>query len=151
MSKGESEKPESLQLIKRRNFLAVLLKSLGAVFAVGCLYPIIRYLSPTAISGGGSGVEISLDEIPIGESKMIDLSGQPVMLIRTPKEVIALSAICTHLGCIVDFKKDENVIHCPCHAAAFDIRGNVIKGPATIPLETYPANISGNIVHVGGS
>ncbi|MFQ6105059.1 MAG: ubiquinol-cytochrome c reductase iron-sulfur subunit [Candidatus Glassbacteria bacterium] len=147
----EDTKAESQDILKRRDFLAKVLKTIGTVFFVACIYPLIRYLSPTAITGTGKEVEISLDDLPVGDSNVIDIAGQPVILIRTQKEVIALSAICTHLGCVVQFKKEENIIHCPCHAAAFDIKGNVLKGPATIPLKTYQTNISGNRVFIGGS
>jgi cytochrome b6-f complex iron-sulfur subunit len=48
--------------------------------------------------------------------------------------VYALSAVCTHLGCITRFRSDENVIACPCHGSRFDIEGNVVHGPAPRPL-----------------
>ena len=48
--------------------------------------------------------------------------------------IYALSAVCTHLGCITRFVSDENVIACPCHGSRFDLEGNVIHGPAPRPL-----------------
>ena len=48
--------------------------------------------------------------------------------------VYALSAVCTHLGCITRFLSDENVIACPCHGSRFDLEGNVVHGPAPRPL-----------------
>ena len=48
--------------------------------------------------------------------------------------VYALSAVCTHLGCITRFLSDQNVIACPCHGSRFDPEGNVIEGPAPRPL-----------------
>ena len=48
--------------------------------------------------------------------------------------VYALSAVCTHLGCIARYKSDEKVIACPCHGSRFDLEGNVIHGPAPQPL-----------------
>ncbi len=48
--------------------------------------------------------------------------------------VYALSAVCTHLGCITRFLSDENVIACPCHGSRFDVEGNVVHGPAPRPL-----------------
>ena len=147
----EKPKVKSPDMATRRDFLAKALKAAGAVLLVACVYPLIRYLSPTAITGTRKETEVSLDDLPVGGSNMIDIAGKPVILIRTPKEVIALSAICTHLGCVVQFKKEDNTIHCPCHAAAFDIKGNVVKGPATIPLKSYQTAISGNSVLIGGS
>jgi cytochrome b6-f complex iron-sulfur subunit len=48
--------------------------------------------------------------------------------------VYALTAVCTHLGCITRFRSDENVIACPCHGSRFDLEGNVVHGPAPRPL-----------------
>jgi cytochrome b6-f complex iron-sulfur subunit len=48
--------------------------------------------------------------------------------------VYALSAVCTHLGCITRYVSDENAIACPCHGSRFDLEGNVTHGPAPRPL-----------------
>ena len=48
--------------------------------------------------------------------------------------VYAMSAVCTHLGCITRFLSDENLIACPCHGSRFDLEGNVVHGPAPRPL-----------------
>jgi menaquinol-cytochrome c reductase iron-sulfur subunit len=45
-----------------------------------------------------------------------------------------LSAICTHLGCIVQWQDAEQQFACPCHSAAFDRNGQVLSGPPPKPL-----------------
>ena len=55
-------------------------------------------------------------------------------VIGTTGGVYALSAVCTHLGCITRYKSDERAIACPCHGSRFDIEGNVTHGPAPRPL-----------------
>jgi cytochrome b6-f complex iron-sulfur subunit len=60
--------------------------------------------------------------------------------------VFALSAVCTHLGCLVNWEPDARQIVCPCHAARFDLNGNVVGGPAPKPLQQIKASIvNGNI------
>ncbi|MFD4431980.1 Rieske 2Fe-2S domain-containing protein, partial [Nocardia sp. NPDC058497] len=49
--------------------------------------------------------------------------------------VHAVSATCTHLGCIVAFNDAERAWECPCHGSRFSVDGTVIHGPATMPLE----------------
>ncbi len=48
--------------------------------------------------------------------------------------VYAMSAVCTHLGCITRYVADESAIACPCHGSRFDVEGNVTHGPAPRPL-----------------
>ena len=55
-------------------------------------------------------------------------------VVGTAGGVYALSAVCTHLGCITRLVSDENAIACPCHGSRFDLEGNVTHGPAPRPL-----------------
>jgi cytochrome b6-f complex iron-sulfur subunit len=73
---------------------------------------------------------------------VVPIRGEPVLLIREANQVVALSAVCTHLGCIVKYK-GGGVILCPCHAASFDLNGNVTGGPAPRPLTYYRVRIVG--------
>jgi cytochrome b6-f complex iron-sulfur subunit len=59
---------------------------------------------------------------------------QRAYVVGTSGGVYALSAVCTHLGCITRFLSDEKCIACPCHGSRFDLEGNVIHGPAPRPL-----------------
>jgi len=47
----------------------------------------------------------------------------------------AVSALCTHLQCVVEFNNAERTWDCPCHGSRFDHRGGVLQGPAAQPLE----------------
>jgi thiosulfate dehydrogenase [quinone] large subunit len=60
--------------------------------------------------------------------------GQPDIIIRRPNgSLVALSAVCTHAGCMVDYQGGQIV--CPCHGSVFDAQtGAVITGPAVTPL-----------------
>lgn len=73
--------------------------------------------------------------IPQGMGKVIRYRHQYVALYRDEKdEVYARSAVCTHMGCIVQWNTVEKTWDCPCHGSRFDTEGKVIAGPARTPL-----------------
>ena len=127
----------------RRSFLSLALGTAAAVFSASLLYPLFQFLWPPAAKTGGEGsVGIPLEDMLVGQSRVVPIRGEPVLLIREANQVVALSAVCTHLGCIVKYK-GGGVILCPCHAASFDLNGNVTGGPAPRPLTYYRVRIVG--------
>lgn len=58
------------------------------------------------------------------------------------------SATCTHLGCIVRWREDEETFRCPCHDARFGPDGRVLGGPAPAPLTRAQADVRGTEVYV---
>ena len=56
-------------------------------------------------------------------------------------EVIAISADCTHLGCIVSWDEDQKIFKCPCHDGRYDADGKVISGPPPAPLKRHKTKI----------
>ena len=93
------------------------------------------------------GTVAELDSAGFLASK--DFAAGPVIAVRDPanaESIIALSSVCTHKGCNVDWKETEFV--CPCHASKFTPEGAVIEGPAKEPLAPYEAKIDGDNVLV---
>jgi len=54
---------------------------------------------------------------------------------------IAMSNICTHLGCHIRWIAEENHFFCPCHNGIFDITGKVVAGPPPRPLNRYDVKV----------
>ena len=71
-----------------------------------------------------------------GEGKLIERDGKTIAAFRDASgKVHAVSAVCTHLACLVKFNNAEQSWDCPCHGSRFDADGKVIVGPALKPLE----------------
>jgi len=133
----------------RRTFLSVVLGAAAAVFSASMLVPLFRFLWPPPNKPGGkTRVGIPMEEMLVGQSRVIALGGEPVLVIREESRVVAVSATCTHLGCLVKYK-GEGVLHCPCHESIFDMSGNVRGGVAPRPLASYPVRIVGGQIVVG--
>jgi len=56
-------------------------------------------------------------------------------------EVIAISASCTHLGCIVTWDDEQQIFKCPCHGGRYNPEGQVISGPPPAPLRRHKTKI----------
>ncbi|MCX8026311.1 MAG: ubiquinol-cytochrome c reductase iron-sulfur subunit [Thermodesulfovibrionales bacterium] len=67
----------------------------------------------------------------------------------TTKGHIALSPVCSHLGCLVNWDSISKEFVCPCHAGRYNMFGDVISGPPTRPLSRLPIQIENGKVFVG--
>lgn len=105
-------------------------------------------------AGGGSGsagaspVTLKLSDIPVGGAVSATMGSAPIVVAQpTAGNVVAFSAVCTHLGCTVAPAGKE--FDCPCHGSRYDAStGNVIQGPAQSPLPKLTATVSGDTVTV---
>lgn len=83
----------------------------------------------------GGEVE-SVEQIAPGEGAVVNQGMHKLAVYRDEQGALhALSAKCTHLGCVVHFNAAERSWDCPCHGSRFDINGTMLHGPATAPLE----------------
>lgn len=74
-----------------------------------------------------------------------------IIVVRTSTTAVAaLSAICTHAGCSVDFQSSNKLLFCPCHGSEFSLSGTVVRGPAFQPLHVYTASLSGTVITITG-
>jgi nitrite reductase/ring-hydroxylating ferredoxin subunit len=81
----------------------------------------------------------SLDDVPRGEGKIVNLHGKKVAAFRDVRgELTLLSPVCTHLKCIVRWNDADKTWDCPCHGSRFKATGEVFSGPAESPLEKLP-------------
>ena len=123
----------------RRAFLAAA-GTAGVCYAAALAYPVYRYLaSPSEMALSASAVtEVTLKDaqkLPTGSVLMFKFGPSPAMLIHHEDgRWIALTAVCTHLGCLTAWKPELGIVACPCHGSKFTRDGVKIEGPAPRPL-----------------
>ncbi len=61
---------------------------------------------------------------------------------------LALSRICTHLGCSIPWSEEKQRFICPCHGSTFSLTGEVLNAPAPRPMDIYPVRIENGIIKV---
>jgi Rieske Fe-S protein len=139
--------PEIPENKSKRDFLQWVLAGGVTAFLGAVLYPIFAYLNPPK----QAEVEVSsvkagkLSEMEKESGKIIKFGTKPVILVRTAAgEVRAFSAVCTHLDCTVQFRKDFGMIWCACHNGKYDLNGRNISGPPPRPLDEFRVVIQGD-------
>jgi len=136
--------------MKRRGFLKWALTLLGATGVASFSYPLFRYLAPPADAGRTTTLSIAKRDIPLGEAKEIVFNNVPAVIMNRPgKGLIAVSRVCTHLGCLVQYDKANKRLLCPCHAGVYDLEGNIVSGPPPRPLPKLPLRVEGETIVIG--
>jgi len=79
----------------------------------------------------------SLADVALGEGKLVTVQGKQLAVYRDEEKIHAVSAVCTHLGCIVNWNSAEKSWDCPCHGARYNCDGQVLQGPAVKNLELH--------------
>ncbi|ABD44971.1 ubiquinol-cytochrome c reductase, iron-sulfur subunit [Ehrlichia chaffeensis str. Heartland] len=150
--------------VKRRDFLGLTTLSMAGIGLFSSVYPLIKFLSPSAEVIAQSTVEVNLSDIKEGKTKVIKWQGKPVFIrkrttqeieearavkidsLRDPQsdqerthqgreEWLIMVGICTHLGCVpVEVDDGKKGWYCPCHGSKYDTSGRIISGPAPLNL-----------------
>ncbi|HSO94193.1 MAG TPA: Rieske (2Fe-2S) protein [Candidatus Dormibacteraeota bacterium] len=113
----------------------------GVVAAVG----VDRLTRPTAPHGNQALVENgtwqtvkSVSDLPEGTPIAFRSGAIEGFLIRTGQDVRGLSAVCTHMGCVLNYSKFRDRFECPCHGATFEKDGQPSE-QYTSPLPSLPS------------
>ena len=119
------------QRVTRRSFLSVA--SIASFFAaIGvAVAGVLRLPRPTVLPGPVRRYKIGFPEdYAVGTQTRLEQAN--VFVYRDAQGIYAVSAVCTHLGCIV--APTAPGFACPCHGSKFDGTGSVVGGPAPRPL-----------------
>jgi cytochrome b6-f complex iron-sulfur subunit len=145
---------ESGERASRRAFL-VAAGAAGLCYAGALAYPVYRYLaSPEEMASNATAVtEVSLKDaqkLPAGSVLMFKFGTSPAMLIHHLDGTWAsLSAVCTHLGCTVQYEPQADRIHCACHGGVYNAyTGANVSGPPPKPLKKFKVAVNETAVEV---
>jgi cytochrome b6-f complex iron-sulfur subunit len=142
----------------RRSVLRGLgIAAVGAmIMDTGCQQQGSSLATATATSCG-TGHCVDLGDVAnhelttVGGAMLIDSSNDTIMVVRvSDTQLVALSAICTHAGCSMDYVATQQLLDCACHGSQFSTAGAVLRGPANRSLRVYTATLASNIITISG-
>ena len=125
----------------RRSFLNRLWVLLGLVALGELVAVVVAFLLPrrrtAELQGAAAVVEAGAVDSFAPNSVTAFVRGKFYLCRLADGGFLAVSRKCTHLGCTVPWKEEEQRFACPCHASAFDIRGEVISPPGSAGVGSF--------------
>lgn len=138
-------------LLGRRTLLGFLLGSSVLASLASMIYPVLKFVLPPATADIDSDTVVAAraDELAPNSAKIFRFGSKPGLLIRLAGgDYRALSAVCTHLNCTVQYRPREKDVWCACHNGVYDVQGRNRSGPPPRPLEEYDVHVRGEEVVV---
>lgn len=145
------EKEKKGPSVSRRKLLRFITAFLG-LFGLGAIVSsVVAFLTPPRSAlkkvGGWQAVG-NLSEFKEGQSLSKVYFGLPILLMKEEAGLRAFSAVCPHLGCIIQWDDKKKNFLCPCHDAMFDKNGKVLKGPLKDALLPFEFKVEGEMISV---
>jgi cytochrome b6-f complex iron-sulfur subunit len=140
--------------LNRRKFVLAAGNGAIAIAALGSIGVTLDFLAPKVLLELPKRFVIGMLATMQPNSVTFDAEHRLIVFRDKQGYFYALSAVCTHLGCIVEWKETgipghpEGVIACPCHGSIFNKTGDVIRGPAPRSLDRFKLYLEDNKVIV---
>jgi menaquinol-cytochrome c reductase iron-sulfur subunit len=154
------------QAVNRRQFLGAVTWAIGALLGAGLGIPAVAYLVGPALRR-----QETQEWIALGSSSKVEL-GTPTLFKATVerttgwiveenelsvyvltdngRDFLAMSNICTHLGCRIRWIAEQGQFFCPCHNGIFAKDGTVLGGPPPRPLDRFPVKLENDTIFILG-
>ena len=142
----------------RRDFIQIMSTIVGLVALTGVLGA-LDVISTSGNSGNPNNISTSTESSNLPSGAIANSNnlqagtpvyfqypsqGYPSMLLKKADgSLVALSLLCTHACCQCNYDPSSTELYCPCHGSLFDQSGNVIRGPASIPLPSIELRVDG--------
>jgi cytochrome b6-f complex iron-sulfur subunit len=135
---------------ERRHFLETFFGASVVASLASFLYPVLRYMIPprTVEVSSGTVLAAHIGDLKPNSGEIFRFGNRPALLILTSDgKYHALSAVCTHLACTVQYRSDLHLVWCACHNGMYSVDGKNISGPPPRPLESYDVVLQGNDIY----
>jgi Rieske Fe-S protein len=152
----------ALRPITRREFMSKAIWAVGGLISAAVAIPAVAYIVGPALKKVGQQ-----NWVQLGSTAKVEL-GTPTLFRATVRrqsgwivdeerltvyaltddgrDFVAMSNVCTHLGCRVRWIADRQQFYCPCHDGVFDKEGNVVSGPPPRPLDRYETRVENDLL-----
>jgi len=143
--------------VSRRDVMKIVITAIGGFIGAALGIPAIAYILGPAVKSNKSKDWIQVGSITRIETDSPSLFKVTVeqqtgwitdeeevafyVLTENGHDYLAMSNVCTHLGCRVRWVSDKGEFFCPCHNGVFDKRGFVVSGPPPRPLDVFETKI----------
>lgn len=162
---------ENKQQVSRRQFLNYTLTGVGGFMAAGMLVPMLGMAIDPVLTESSAGdlanAGIAVDDITT-EPQRVDWKVEQIdawyeskvsksaWVYKNEKgDIVALSPICKHLGCVVSWEGSEQFpdqFYCPCHGGRYTKDGtNVPDTPPLAPLDVYDSKVKNGMLYLGNA
>ncbi|NOX61877.1 MAG: Rieske 2Fe-2S domain-containing protein [Chloroflexi bacterium] len=135
--------------INRREFLTYAWGASVALMAVQSGVATLWFAYPRFKAGEFGGVFTFIGPLPEKGGKPFEYPEGMYWWSHTENGMKALYKVCTHLGCLYEWKDQTHRFECPCHGSRFRQDGRVIRGPAARDLDEFIVTVyddEGNIL-----
>jgi cytochrome b6-f complex iron-sulfur subunit len=127
--------------LNRRDFLGETAAAGLGITGLGATVVTVQYLSPNVLFEPPTRFRVGIpDDYPVDSVTYI--RDQQVYIVRVSQGFYAVSAVCTHLGCITEWRSEDQVIACPCHGSKFEKDGSKLAGPAPRSLPHFAIRLT---------
>ena len=133
--------------IGRREFLGLGWKVGLGLIAVAGGWTTWDVLRPR-ISAGVGGLIRTVPEAQVPGDAALAITAARSYLTKQAAEIVAISEVCPHLGCRVEWCDSSGQFECPCHGSVFNRLGELRSGPSPRGMDRHPVVVTDGIVEV---
>lgn len=154
---------EKEEKVSRRDFMKMTITAIGGIITAAVGVPAIAFVIGPALQqntsswirlGAVNKVEINIPTLfkATVETQTGWINTQEevsaYVLTENGQDFVAMSNVCTHLGCRIRWIPDQQGFFCPCHNGVFDKSGAVKAGPPPRPLDRFETKVENGILYI---